>query len=44
MPDAVLINPVAAVTYDCVNNAQSNTTITYDLAMMLQILILIWMV
>jgi hypothetical protein len=25
MPDAVIINPVAAVTYDCVNNAQSNT-------------------
>jgi hypothetical protein len=30
-PDAVLINPVAAVTYDCVNNAQSNTvTVTYE--------------
>ena len=31
MPDAVIINPVATVNYDCVNNAQSNTvTVTYD--------------
>ncbi len=31
MPDAVLINPQAAVTYDCINNTQANrVVVTYD--------------